>query len=119
MNEIRTYRPLTLDQLIERLTEIGDAEVWGLDGQIHSDRGSYERNATSPCAQVSTGRELARLYDDEIGGEMWGWKGGEYFKSGDQPVAYAEEGDTGAYIAALEVDSETGRFIPVLAGEWW
>ena len=56
-----TYTPLTLGEFIDSLEALGDqAQVRGLNGDIRSYRGYYERNATAPCDLVHHADFLAK-----------------------------------------------------------
>lgn len=116
---MKVYETLSLQQFIDKLDELGDAQVRGLDGEIHSYRGFYERNATTPCEAVRSARELAAAYRDEVGKEIYGWKGGEYTVRLDELIYYAQPGDTGPCLSALEPD-EDGVYEPVaVQGDFW
>ncbi|ANA86610.1 hypothetical protein PBI_CLUBL_112 [Gordonia phage ClubL] len=113
------YEPFTLGRLIKNLRDLPpDTEVRGLDGMVHSYRGWYERNATTPTGLVRTAAELADFYQSEIGETMGGWKGGDYIISADELIYYADYGDSGPLIIGLEPVDHGGfmrsAFSPVL-----
>lgn len=115
MSDLKTYRRLTLGDLIEALDRLGDATVEGLDGWVDSYRGYYERNATQPCSYQASAAVLASEYRSQVGKPITGYKGGDYTVSADELIYYAAEGETGPAIIGLE-PSETGVYRPVLLG---
>lgn len=118
MSELKTYKPLTLGELIERLDSLGAAEVRGLDGMVRSYRGYYERNATEPCDWVRAASVLAENYSEAIGSPITGYKGGDYTVNEDELIYYAGYGDTGPQICGLEIAAD-GIYQPVLVEEVW
>jgi hypothetical protein len=99
---MKVYGPLSLGELIVALGELGDEPVRGLDGLVHSYRGYYERNATTPVGTTHSASVLATLYRGELGKDITGWKGGDYSVKPGELIYYAQEGRTGPAIAALE-----------------
>lgn len=117
---LKTYRRLTLGELITELRQLGDATVEGLDGAVDSYRGYYERNATQPGDWQESAAVLATEYRNQIGKPITGYKGGNHTVSADELVYYAGYGDSGPNIIGLEAD-ETGVYRPVLLeqdGHW-
>lgn len=100
---MKIYTPMTLGDLIARLDELGDAEVYGLNGIIHSYTDFYDRPATEPCDWRRPASLLAEQYRRQIGTSMPGWGGGDYAIDADKLIYYAEMGDRRCpIIAALE-----------------
>ena len=117
MNNI--YSQMRLIELIEALEALGDAKVTGLDFSIHSDRGFYSRNAVAPTDQVFEATELARLYRDQEGKIMTGWKGGEFPVKLDEYIYVAEYGSMGPAVCGL-FERYDGTYVPllVLVSSW-
>jgi hypothetical protein len=117
---METYRIKSLGEIIEFLRGTpASAYVVGFadDGEIYSDRGYYERNATAPSSVgIHRTHVLADLFESQIGKEIYGYKGGDYFVRSDMPVAYAAWGDTGPYIAGFQVNPD-GNYEPVVIDE--
>lgn len=115
------YRIKSLAELIDELRALPEgAQIQGIEsGEVHSDRGYYERGAVTPSApNLISAATLASQLEQSVGKPMHGWKGGEYFVSGQLPVAYAPEGHTGPYIGGFS--SESNAYEPVLIEEgWW
>ncbi|QAU06615.1 hypothetical protein SEA_WILLIAMBOONE_112 [Gordonia phage WilliamBoone] len=110
-----TYEPFTLGILIKNLRDLPpDTKVRGLDGIVHSYRGWYDRNATTPTGLTRTAEELAGWYQSDVGASMSGWKGGVYTISADQLIYYADHGDMGPLIIGLEPTDDDGTYTPVL-----
>ena len=107
------YGAITLDELISVLRKLPkSARVRGLDGKIHSWRGSYEMNATFPDTNDEMfAHAIADSYASEIGKDMQGWKGGNFVVRGDQEVFYASEGTTGEAIIGVTLVPD-GTYIP-------
>lgn len=118
MPDLKTYKPLTLGELIDKLRELGESDVRGLNGMVRSYRGYYERNATEPCDWVRPASLLAEQYSDDIGKPITGYKGGDYVVAADELVYYASYGESGPQICGLE-RSDDGVFQPVLCEEAW
>lgn len=116
---MKVYEALSLGQFIELLESLGSAPVRGFNGSIHSYRGYYERNATSPADYMLAADTLANAYRAEIGKPITGWKGGDYTVKADELLYYTQEGETGAAIAGLE-RAEDGIYEPVgVTTEYW
>lgn len=115
---MRIYQGLKLHEVIEALRALPEgATVRGLQsGFLHGDRGFYVRSALDPAGNdvVELGaRSLADHLEAQVGDSMPGWKGGSYYVSLDQPVAVAEEGSTGPYIAGFALAADALRKHPV------
>ena len=117
MSEFKTYKPLTLGELIEHLHSLGDAKVSGLSGEVDSYRGYYERNATH-YGKTRKASKLAARYQAEIGKPIYGWKGGDYTVDSDELIYYAGRGDCGPQICGFELGAG-GVYRPVLVEEVW
>lgn len=116
---MKVYEALSLGEFIELLESLGNAPVRGFDGKIHSYRGYYERNATSPAQYMLAADTLANAYRAEIGKPITGWKGGDYTVKASELIYYVHPGDTGAAIAGLE-RGEDGVYEPIgVATEYW
>lgn len=117
-----SYSLLDLGEVIKALRELPEgSRVKGIEsGVIHSDRGYYDRNAVTPSRETTwEPRILADQLASCIGGVMYGWKGGEYPIRSDKPVAYADDGDTGPYLAGFS-EIEPGLYRPVTIDTgWW
>ncbi|MBF6358141.1 hypothetical protein IU449_26960 [Nocardia higoensis] len=114
MNDnLKTYRRLTLGELIATLDQLGDATVEGLDGLVDSYRGYYERNATEPCNYQESATVLANQYREQIGKPITGYKGGDYTVDEGELIYYAAYGRSGPNIIGLE-PTETSVYRPVL-----
>lgn len=114
------YRTFTLGDLIDELNGLGVATVKGLGLEIDSYRGYYERNAIEPSPGVILpAATLAREYENQIGKEITGYKGGDYYVSANENVYLAGYGDTGPNIAGF-VKDEDGDYVPVVVrvNEW-
>ena len=110
---MNAYEQMTLGDLIEALNALGDAKVRGLGGDIHSDRGFYERNAVAPTMTEHAARDLAATYQKQVGKEIHGWKGGEYYVKERENVYVAEYGDTGPAVCGL-IPGADGVYEPLL-----
>ena len=116
---MKVYEALTLGEFIALLETLGNAPVRGFDGKIHSYRGYYERNATTPADYVLAADTLANAYRAEIGKEIHGWKGGDYTVKADELIYYTAPRDTGAAIAGL-TPGEDGIYEPIgVPTEYW
>ena len=116
---MKIYRELDLREVIERLRGLPeDARVQGLDGILHSDRGWYDRSATAPSTEVWDAHTLATVLEDQIGKEIYGWKGGEYYVDAFKPVYVAEYGTTGPAIGGFEYDPVDDLWEPVGVEAW-
>lgn len=114
----KTYKRHTLGELIEALRALpANAMVHGLDLDVDSYRGYYDRNAIAPGPSVNA-HDLADTYTKQIGNLTHGYKGGEYSVKADELVYYASYGDTGPSIIGLEA-SDDGFYRPVLLAEDW
>lgn len=113
-----TYKMLNLREVIEALRNLPEgSEVEGLDGDLHSDRGFYERSATAPApGRRQLAFDLAMKLEEQIGKPTVGWKGGDFTVSEDLPVHVGEYGDTGPSILGFEVD-QAGVWRPLLLAE--
>jgi hypothetical protein len=116
---MKVYEPMSLGELIARLEELGDALVRGLDGSVHSYRGYYERNCTEPSSDTLTGASLAKAYRGEIGKEITGWKGGDFYVSADELIYYADTGNTGPAICALEAEPDGVYEVVAVVENFW
>lgn len=117
---MKTYRVLTLQQVIEALRALPEAAgVVGIDGGLHSDRGYYERSASSPANWPIGAPELADELQGQVGKPTQGWKGGGYKVRLDLPVHVGDHGDTGPAIAGFERNSETGYYDIVAIEDTW
>jgi hypothetical protein len=88
-------KQLTVRELLEKLFEMPrDAEIPGLDLDVGSYRGYYERLAIEPGPGVKAG-ELFDLIARRQGTYMTGYKGGEYEIHGDTLVHVARYGMCG------------------------
>jgi hypothetical protein len=103
---VKVYEAMSLGELITKLKEIGEAPVRGLDGEVDSYRGYYERNATTPCDSLFPASTLANAYRSEVGKAITGWKGGEYTVSAGELIYYAQQGSTGPAICGLELGAD-------------
>ncbi len=117
---MKIYRELTLSEVIDRLRGLpADARVQGLDGILHSDRGWYDRSATEPNNLAGWGaQELADVLEKQIGKEIYGWKGGEYYVDAFKPIYVAEYGSTGPAIGGFEYDPVEDVWEPVGVEAW-
>lgn len=115
---MKVYESLSLGQLIGKLVELGDADVRGLNGEVDSYRGYYERNATPPYDGTHAAKAIAMLYLDEVGKEITGYKGGDYTVRAGEQIYYAGWGDCGPAICGLQ-KCEDGVYEPVLVNENW
>lgn len=114
-----TYAPLTLGEFIAALEALGDqAQVRGLNGDIRSYRGYYERNATAPCDLVHHADFLAKEYRREVGKDTFGWKCGTYTASEDELIYYADIGETGPQIVGFRLGDD-GVYELILVKEVW
>ena len=114
------YRTLSLDEIIDELRGLPEgAIIRGIEvGVLHSDRGYYERGALSPSDTMQwDASTLADQLEGEKGKTIHGWKGGEYVVQGYLPVAVADYGDTGPYIAGFTPRSD-GSYEPVGVYDW-
>lgn len=104
---MKTYRQLTVDELIEVLKKMSDdAPLLGLDADADSYRGYYEHVAIEPLAKGTTAGELRKHLIGRIGTMMQGYKGGEYEFRGDCYVFVAPYGDTGHALAGFTDEGE-------------
>lgn len=110
---LKTFRRLTLGDLITELRQLGDATVEGLDGVVDSYRDYYERNATEPCDYQESAAVLARQYREQVGKSIIGYSGGDYTVDASELIYYAAYGRSGPNIIGLE-PTETGVYRPVL-----
>jgi hypothetical protein len=116
---MKVYEALTLGEFITLLESLGNAPVRGFDGAIHSYRGYYERNATTPSQYTLAADTLANAYRTEIGKPITGWKGGDYIVKANELIYYTDHGNTGAAIAGL-VAGEDGVYEPIgVVTEYW
>lgn len=97
-----TYTPLTLGELIEHLSALGDQKVRGLTGRVHPHCAWYDRPATEPAEDVRPGTWLADAYRGELDTPMAGYGGGQYGVSADKLVHYAGFGQGGPVIIGFE-----------------
>lgn len=115
-----TYKMLNLNQVIEALFAMPEGSVViGLDGDLHSDRGYYDRSATAHNSTERDAHELADQLNRQIGKEIHGWKGGDYQVNGNLPLYLAEYGDVGPAIIGFVADPNSGVYEPVLLNESW
>lgn len=120
---LRTYKTRSLREVINELRLLADgAKVEGFESSvIHSDRGWYDRNALTPGTKLFEAKKFADELEEQIGDVMHGWKGGDYPVREDMPIAYANHGDTGPYIAGFvlsDFDGPTYDVITVDGGFW-
>jgi hypothetical protein len=113
------YKRHTLGELINALRALpAGARVNGLDPDIHSYRGYYERNAVTPAWDFETDAHgLADTYAKQIGEPIHGWNGGDYSISDSELIYLASPGDTGPAIIGLEADTASGVYEPVLLAD--
>ena len=112
---MKTYKTLTLGELIPELREIGSGKVRGLGAVIISYRGYYKRNAILKDDFECTGTELADAYERQIGKPIQGWKGGDYEVSSGENVYLVDSAwDIGPNVCGLIASTGEGCFEPVL-----
>lgn len=120
---MQVYRIKTLSELILELKRLpAGTFVRGFNSSyLHSDRGYYERAALEPrLGKDIPVHAFATSLEAQIGNIMQGWKGGRYTISGAKPVAFAEEGNIGPYIAGFALADGTPHvYGPVLIEEQW
>lgn len=110
---MKIYTPMTLGDLIARLDELGDAEVYGLNGLVHSYADFYDRPATEPCNWRRPASLLAKQYREHIGTPMPGWGGGTYTVDADKVLYYAEMGERRSPIIAALEPGDDGSYVLV------
>ena len=118
---MKTYKTLTLGELIPELREIGSGKVRGLGAVIVSYRGYYERNAILKDDFECTGTELADAYERQIGKPIQGWKGGDYEVSSSENVYLVDSARyIGPNVCGLIDATGEGHFEPLLVDvtEW-
>lgn len=110
---------MKLIQLIKRLREVNDKKVYCsledsyedlyiLDG-YDSYRGDYEITSYEPTKNINRGmtaHQFANSLENAIGSLIIGYKGGRFHVDEDLPVAIAEYGHTGEYIAEVIEESD-------------
>ena len=116
---MKQYKTLTLGEVIAELRALPEAaQVTDLDGDLHSYRGFYERSATAPDTMNWTAAALANHLEGQIGDPIYGWKGGEYAVSENEPLHVAPHGATGPAICGFEPVGD-GVYEPVVITERW
>lgn len=117
---MKTYQVLNLQQVIDALRALPDDPfVVGIDGILHSDRGYYERSASSPVDWPTRASDLADTLEQQVGKPTTGWKGGDYSVRLDLPVHVGDYGDTGPAIAGFELNAVTGHYDIVGIEDTW
>lgn len=111
---MKTYRKMTLNDLIEALGALpDDAQVAGFNPEIDSYRGYYERNAVEPSAAVLNAHEVALTLRAQEGKPITGYKGGDYQVNELQGIYLANYGELGPCFCGLE-QRRDGVYEPVL-----
>lgn len=121
---MKTLAPMSLNQLINKLAELGDAPVRGLGRRVFSYRGYYERYDVAPSFEtedwsgIYPASELVKSWHNQFGETMTGYKGGDYRIDGEEAVYRAGYGETGPAIVGLELVDDAWE--PILCDiEWW
>lgn len=110
-------RPMTVREVLDKLFEMPrDMVIPGLDLDVDSYRGYYERLAIEPGPGVRAG-ELFDLLARRQGTKMTGYKGGDYEIHGDTLVHVARYGETGPMLMDI-VHGPGGGMIVVEKEEW-
>jgi len=99
----RAETQITLGQLIERLEQMpSDLVMHGLE-YAHSYRGYYSDLAFEECESTTVG-ELLKEARAAMGKRFEGYKGGDFWMTGNTPVWVAEYGSCGLKLIAINDD---------------
>lgn len=87
------------------------------DISFHSYRGYYEDVAFAVVGEETSVGEWLGLLKDKVGGNIYGWKGGEYVVKKDTALWVADHSTCGPFVKDFLVNNEEEEVIIILGKE--